>query len=434
MKISIITPSYQQGAYILRTLQSVAIQNISVDLEHIVMDGGSKDQTVDILKTAAQTMPHINWTSEPDNGQAHAVNKGIEASRGDIIGWINSDDIYYHGALQTVLDYFETHPDTDVVYGEADHIDVHNTPFESYPTEPWNPKRLPEVCFISQPALFFRRRVFEKHGLLDASLQYCMDYEYWLRLSQSDASVAFLPKKLAGSRLYPEAKTLHARIKAHAEINDMIKNKLGNIPHTWIYNYAHAVVEEKLNREENPALFIKKLSLQTIISSLYWNKKIPISVLKQVSGWLYSTSWHWKKNDSTVNQCSEKTQLELLSSEGAYPREQNEHHWWQWVNQKVVYEFSPSSISTQDHQSHIEFGYRLCNPQTLTIDVFSEQSECISFTIPSSEALAGVFSEHLAIPLRTISSISISSDRQSTPLSIADTRVASWRILDFDLH
>ncbi|MEI7995246.1 MAG: glycosyltransferase family 2 protein, partial [Methylococcaceae bacterium] len=176
MKVSIITPSYNQGQFIERTLQSLANQAVSgFEIEHVVFDGGSTDNTVEILKNFC---PAVSWVSKKDKGQAAAVNQGICATDGEIIGWLNSDDVYYPGAIARVVAYFKSNPEVDVVYGMADHIDLEDFAFEPYPTEPWNYERLQETCFISQPALFFRRRVVEQHGILDETLNFCMDYEY----------------------------------------------------------------------------------------------------------------------------------------------------------------------------------------------------------------------------------------------------------------
>lgn len=206
MKVSVVTPSYNQGQFIERTLQSVASQTApGFEIEHVVFDGGSTDDTVEILKRFS---PAVRWVSKKDKGQTDAVNQGIRASDGEIIGWLNSDDIYYLGAIACVVAYFTAHPEVDVVYGMADHIDLEDHAFEPYPTEPWDFERLQETCFICQPALFFRRRVVEECGLLDETLNYCMDYEYWLRLGSSGVRFAYLEQKLAGSRLYADNKTL----------------------------------------------------------------------------------------------------------------------------------------------------------------------------------------------------------------------------------
>lgn len=270
MKVSIVTPSYHQGRFIERTLQSVASQEgADVEVEHLVCDGGSTDGTVDILRNFS---PPVRWVSERDEGQTHAINKGIRAASGEIIGWLNSDDIYYPGAIARVVDYFTAHPAVDIAYGMADHIDVEDKAFEAYPTEPWNFTRLQETCYICQPALFFRRRIVEVHGFLDESLDYCMDYEYWLRLGKAGVLFGYMEEKLAGSRLYADNKTLGAQMKVHKEINDMFGRLFGKVPDQWLFNYAHAVVRgKKVDRTRHPRLFVALLAASAIVSALWWN-------------------------------------------------------------------------------------------------------------------------------------------------------------------
>jgi len=240
LSISVITPSYQQGVFIERTIESVLNQkNIK---EYFVMDGGSTDNTVEILRKYDKIHGNLHWISEKDNGQAHAVNKGLKRATGDIIGWLNSDDIYYPEAFSTVLAFFEAHPEIDIIYGDANHIDAQDNIMEAYPTESWDVERLKSTCFICQPAVFFRRTLMEQYGLLDEKLQYCMDYEYWLRLALADVKMAHLPFVLAGSRLHSDTKTLSQSIAANKETNDMLKQKLHHVPETWIRHYAHVCV------------------------------------------------------------------------------------------------------------------------------------------------------------------------------------------------
>lgn len=262
MKVSVITPSYNQAAFIERTLASVAAQS-GVELEHVVFDGGSTDGTVAILE---RFRPAPRWVSRKDNGQADAVNQGIRATDGDVIGWLNSDDVYYPGAIARVAAFLEQNPDVDVVYGMADHIDRDDRVLERYPTAPWDFERLKKECFICQPAAFFRRRVIEKHGLLDESLHFCMDYEYWLRLGKSGARFAYLEDKLAGSRLHSDTKTLGARVKVHEEINDMLKRTLGRVPAGWIVNYAFAQVDEA-HGPRQPALMRRLRAIPAAIGA-----------------------------------------------------------------------------------------------------------------------------------------------------------------------
>ncbi len=281
MKISIITPSFNQGQFIERTLLSVARQT-GGEIEHVVFDGGSTDNTVEILKASTSLK---NWVSAKDKGQTNAVNKGINATDGEIIGWLNSDDIYYPGTVDYVVNFFSANPDIDVVYGKADHIDINDRPFETYPTERWNFERLKKTCFICQPALFLRRKIVEQYGLLDESLHYCMDYEYWLRLGKAGVRFAYLERKLAGSRLYAETKTLGAKVKVHREINDMFKKKFGKVPDRWLFNYAHAVVEEKTVRGNYPLRFIYFLLLSSLWSTYHWNKGVSAKFIKNLFRW-----------------------------------------------------------------------------------------------------------------------------------------------------
>ncbi|QYD67852.1 glycosyltransferase [Paraburkholderia edwinii] len=283
MKVSIVTPSYNQGQFIERTLQSVAIQR-GAEIEHVVFDGGSKDTTVEVLKAFT---PPVRWISKKDNGQTDAVNKGIRATDGEIIGWLNSDDIYYPGAVERVVTFFEQNPDVDVVYGLADHIDLEDVAFEEYPTESWNFDRLKETCFICQPALFLRRRVVEQHGLLDESLHFCMDYAYWLRLGKAGVRFALLPEKLAGSRLYADNKTLGSRVKVHVEINDMFSKLFGQVPDRWLFNYAHAKVQQNPQHRSGGRLFAAKVGIIAMSSAVKWNRRISGPMLKLIWGWLF---------------------------------------------------------------------------------------------------------------------------------------------------
>ncbi len=285
MKVSIITPSFNQGQFIERTLQSVASQT-GAEIEHVVFDGASTDDTVAVLESFGSG---VRWVSEKDRGQTDAVNKGIRATDGDIIGWLNSDDIYYAGAIQSVVEFFEAHPDIDVVYGMADHIDLQDQAFESYPTEPWDFARLQDVCFICQPALFFRRRVVDEHGLLDESLNYCMDYAYWLRLGKAGVRFAYLERKLAGSRLYADNKTMGSRLKVHKEINDMFKAMFGHVPDKWLFNYAHVVVEEKVDRATSPKQFTAQLLFASISAAWRWNRKISAGMVRDMGRWASTT-------------------------------------------------------------------------------------------------------------------------------------------------
>jgi len=281
--ISIITPSFNQGRFIERTIKSVLDQKMP-DLEYVVIDGGSDDETLDILQ---RYDGRLNWISEKDNGQAEAVNKGFLMTKGEIIGWLNSDDIYYPGALSYVQDFFHKHPEVDVVYGDADLIDEEDRLIEPYYTEDWDFTRLKEICFICQPAVFFRRRIIEKAGLLDIQLNYCLDYEYWFRLGAITNFVR-LKNRLAGSRMYSHNKTLGSRVAVHREINNMFQERQKKVPSKWIFAYAHAIVEQRPYDRLNPKdnfIFVFKLIIVTIKASLQWKTTSLLEIYKIISKW-----------------------------------------------------------------------------------------------------------------------------------------------------
>lgn len=235
--VSVVIPSYQQGSFLGRTLESVLSQDVS-GIEVFVVDGGSTDQTRQVLEDAARGEPRLRWVSEPDRGQAHAVNKGIQATTGRVVGWLNSDDVYYPGALRAVVDFLDKNPDVEVVYGEGDHIDEADCFVARYPTEPWSVDRLKQIDFLSQPSVFFRRSVVDRCGFLDESLQFAMDYEYWLRLARAGVRFAYTPRVLSGTRLHADAKTVRSKLKIHTEVNDMLRAKLGYVPDPWLVSYA----------------------------------------------------------------------------------------------------------------------------------------------------------------------------------------------------
>lgn len=249
LSFSVITPSYCQGQFIERTIQSVlSQQEEGIDIEYIVCDGGSQDDTLEVLKKYEQS---LKWISEADGGQADAVNKGIRLTSGEIIAWINSDDIYYPGAFRAVQEIFATRPEVQVVYGNANHIDAFDQVIEPYPTEDWNYPRLKDICFICQPATFFRRQVVEQYGDLDASLKFCMDYELWLRYG-SHLDFVRIHQLLAGSRLYDTNKTLGQRVPVHYEINEMMVKKFRLSPEKWVLAYVSISIEERHKRQGAP--------------------------------------------------------------------------------------------------------------------------------------------------------------------------------------
>jgi len=226
--VSIITPSLNQGRFIRDTIESVLSQEYP-RLEHIIMDGGSTDDTLDILHSYGD---RLTWRSAPDSGQAEAVNRGIRLAKGDILGWLNSDDTYLPGAVKTAVGHLAANTETAVVYGDAYYIDEKNTITGTYPTEDFNLNRLAGACIVCQPAAFIRRAALDAVGMLDPGLRYCMDYDLWIRLGRRfriDRTERFL----ANTRRHPETKSWSHRDKLFEEIYAVAERSFGHVSPHW---------------------------------------------------------------------------------------------------------------------------------------------------------------------------------------------------------
>jgi glycosyltransferase involved in cell wall biosynthesis len=204
MKISIITPSLNQAVFAPEMLASLDVQQYP-DLEHIVYDAGSTDGVIDIWKKA-ETEGKLKLFVEPDRGQSDAINKGMRVATGEIVGWLNSDDILLPGALHAVAEAFSKNPDAVVIYGVGAKTDLDGSIIKKVPFREFCPKRLSWAFGAVQPAMFFRRDAYWKVGGLDESLHYAMDWDLLLNLSKI-GKVVTIPQHLANIRYYEETKT-----------------------------------------------------------------------------------------------------------------------------------------------------------------------------------------------------------------------------------
>lgn len=210
-KISIVTPSYNQGQFLEETIQSVLEQNYP-NLEYIIIDGGSSDNSVDVIKKYESHLTY--WVSEKDNGQTHAINKGLRRATGEILTWLNSDDLLLPCAVSMVADFFERYPDAGFVYGDCHVINENGTLFYVSKAVPFERNLLfYGRCLISQPASFFRRNVLDRIGYLDESFDFAMDIELWIRAAQSRIKFDALFYPLAAARVHGKAKTTSERHK-----------------------------------------------------------------------------------------------------------------------------------------------------------------------------------------------------------------------------
>ncbi len=177
-KISIITPSFNQGNFLEETILSVLSQNYP-NLEYIVIDGGSEDQSVEIIKKHQEKIHY--WVSEKDSGQSEAINKGLKQATGEIVAWLNSDDIFLKDTLHRVASLFLEHPSVELLYGDVENLDVDGSK-KLISSPPFEPVSFLRKVNIHQPGVFWKRKLHENIGLLDESLYYLMDYDLWTRI------------------------------------------------------------------------------------------------------------------------------------------------------------------------------------------------------------------------------------------------------------
>ena len=204
-RISIVTPSFNQGKFIEETIRSVLLQGYS-NLEYIIIDGGSTDETLDIIHKYKQYIAY--WVSESDEGQADALNKGFIKATGDLIGWQNSDDYYYPNAF-TYAAYGALHfQEYDVFYGSRNFFNLNDTGnitkdnhMSAFDLE----QMIPNTNIANQSA-FFRRKIFQQGNLIDKSFKHCMDHEFFWRLIFKGYKFIFLPEINACYRLHPDCK------------------------------------------------------------------------------------------------------------------------------------------------------------------------------------------------------------------------------------
>lgn len=210
MKISIITPSFNQVDFIEKTIQSVVNQKGDFELEYIVIDGKSTDGTLEILKKYEDQLYYVY---EQDQGQSDAINKGLKMASGDIVAYLNSDDLYLPGALQTVCNYFRSHPDTVWAFGkcniiarEGQEIRKTITAYKNFWLKQHSRFRFFVENYISQPAVFWRQTALGSVGFFDEKHHMVMDYHYWARLWLSHEP-GYIEAYLASFRWYETSKS-----------------------------------------------------------------------------------------------------------------------------------------------------------------------------------------------------------------------------------
>lgn len=179
--VSIVTPSYNQAAYLEAAIRSVLAQDYT-PIEYILVDGASSDGSAEIIQRYADRLAW--WVSEPDSGQAEAINKGLHKANGEIVAWLNSDDLYLPGAVSQAVALLQAQPYLGMVFADAITIDPQGSPLNRLSFGPWGLEEL--LCFriICQPAVFMRRSVIEKAGYIDHTFHYMLDHQLWIRMAR----------------------------------------------------------------------------------------------------------------------------------------------------------------------------------------------------------------------------------------------------------
>ena len=293
MRISIVMPSLNQANFIAESLESIFSQAVE-DLEVLVIDGMSTDGTIDVLRAFQAKYPtQIKWISSKDSGPAEAINKGFKAASGEIVGWLNSDDLYSKVTLQKVLEFFKKNRAKSVVYGHGDHIDEHGNFISQYPTK--QPKsaieEFMEGSFICQPTLFFRKSILDQVGYLDPSLKLSFDFDWWIRFFKAIPNqIGFINETLAYSRLHASCLTKKQRKTVAVEGMRVVKRHFDEVPSTWALTYIDEICEQHPFTDDSRSLvqiiesFLTEIKLllslegmQNLIKQLQVDKRLILS-------------------------------------------------------------------------------------------------------------------------------------------------------------
>jgi glycosyltransferase involved in cell wall biosynthesis len=202
-RISVVTPSYNQVAYLEETIRSVLLQGYP-NLEYLIIDGGSNDGSVELIKKYADYLAY--WVSTKDRGQSDALNRGFRRATGELVGWQNSDDCYAPHAFKAVLSAQAQYPDGSIFYGPTQYMDAESRPLHDYPVKPYDIHNLLPMISMCNQAMFFRGRIFAEGNFIDESYQHVMDQEFFLRLALQGYKYYFVPELQGTYRIHGASK------------------------------------------------------------------------------------------------------------------------------------------------------------------------------------------------------------------------------------
>lgn len=295
--ISVITPSLNQGSFLPETIESVISQEGDFLIDYIIMDGGSTDNSVEIIRRYDALLKQgkwpincrgitFRWVSEKDRGQTDALVKGFRQATGTILAWLNSDDTYLPGALQAAADFFRGNPETGLMYGDAHYCDTAGDVIGRYRTDSFDLDKLAWFNFICQPSALFRKEAFEAVGGLDETLRFAMDYDLWIRISRR-FPCRYLPRVLSTYRLHETSKTISPEtlFKNSEEGLRVAMKHFGWAPLTRVYTSCSILCKARLPAFLAGSRFVVIIAaiICSVFRSVWLNRGFHRNDLKQLN-------------------------------------------------------------------------------------------------------------------------------------------------------
>ncbi len=229
--ITVVVPSLNQGRFLACALDSILRQKLPVEI--ILMDGGSSDETKDVINRYQQRLSY--WQSEPDCGQAAAINAGIARGTAPLVCWLNSDDFFYPGALLRLKNRLDSKPEMPFVFGQAWHVNEAGRRRFPYLTLPYSRYLMANYCGICQPATLIRRHCWEAVGGLDETLELAFDYDLWFRLAAGFGRPGTLGAFVAANRMHNQTKTSLGLDQHYDESIQVVRRHHGSVPLKWVF-------------------------------------------------------------------------------------------------------------------------------------------------------------------------------------------------------